>query len=103
MYKVFAERKVGISAFKGTLKFEAGGGFSNHRLELFCVEQLLSIQLAASKQTRMGGYATMRYNGQERRNQPDWSKMLYHVTLPRERLDAGSMANFLLHDKTRAT
>ena len=78
-------------------------GFNNDSLELSMLNNCSAIQLAASKQTRTGGYyATMGYNWQERRNQPDWSKMLYHVTLPWEELDAGSMANFR-HDKTTST
>ena len=76
-------------------------GFNSDSLESI-LNNCLAIQLAASKQTRTGGYATVGYNWQERRNQADWSKMLYHVTLPREELDAGSMANFR-HDKTTST
>ena len=57
---------------------------------------VLSLSLAI-----MGEYA-MGCNGHEPRNQPNWSQMLYHVALPREELDAGSMANFR-HDKTTST
>ena len=101
MYKVFAERKVGISAFKGTLKFEACGGFSNHRLELFILNNCLaSSKQPASKQewVDMQQWDT---KGKNEEISPT-EDALSLVTLPREELDAGSMANFLLHDKTRA-